>query len=111
VSETIILRVDRLKALREERGWSQRELSRHCGLSLSAINFYERGEVEPSAKHLKKMAEVLGVSTDYLLGLSDYPTAQFGSSEINDDERAIIQAFRRGSWRGVIQVAAQRLPE
>jgi transcriptional regulator with XRE-family HTH domain len=111
VPDTTGLQADRLKSLREQRGWSQRELSRQCGLGETAIGLYERGDAEPTAKHLRMMAETLAVSTDYLLGLSDYPTAQFGSSEINDDERAIIQAFRRGSWRGVIQVAAQRLPE
>jgi transcriptional regulator with XRE-family HTH domain len=109
VPETIALRVDRLKALREEHGLSQRELSGLCGLGTSAIGTYERGEVDPSSKHLKMIAEKLGVSTDYLLGLSDDPVARFGASEINDDERAVVQALRRGGWPAVIRVVADRM--
>jgi len=109
VFEAIALRVDRLKTLREQHGWSQRELSRLCGLALSTIHTYERGEVDPSAKHLIKIAETLGVSADYLLGLIDEPTAHFGSTEIDDDERAVIQALRRDGWRGVMRVAIDRM--
>jgi transcriptional regulator with XRE-family HTH domain len=111
VSEQVAIRTDRLKALREQHSWSQRELSRICGLGETAINTYERGEVEPSAKHLKKMAETLNVSADYLLGLTDDPLGHYGSAEIDDDERAIIRAFRQGRWREVIQVAVAHWPE
>lgn len=107
--ETIALRVDRLKALREQHGWSQRELSGLCGLGTSAIGTYERGEVEPTAKHLKIVAEKLVVSTDYLLGLSDDPRGQLGDKELNDDERAVVQALRRGGWPAVIRVVADRM--
>jgi transcriptional regulator with XRE-family HTH domain len=111
VSEQIAIRADRLKALREQHGWSQRELSRICGLGETAINTYERGEVEPSAKHLKKMAETLHVSTDYLLGLTDDPRGLFDNSELSDDERTIVQAFRRGRWREIVQVAVEHWSE
>jgi transcriptional regulator with XRE-family HTH domain len=111
VDETIALRTDRLKSLREQRGWSQRELSRLCGLGITTISGYERGEFDVSATHLGIIAKKLGVSTDYLLGLTDDPRGLFDSSELSDDERTIVQAFRRGSWRQVIQVAAERWPE
>jgi transcriptional regulator with XRE-family HTH domain len=111
VSETIAIRADRLKALREQRGWSQRELARQCSMGDTAISMYERETVEPTAKHLKKMAETLNVSADYLLGLTDDPLGHYGSAEIDDDERAIIRAFRQGRWREVIQVAAAHWPE
>jgi transcriptional regulator with XRE-family HTH domain len=111
VSEQIAIRADRLKQLREHHGWSQRELSRVCGLGETAINTYERGEAEPSAKYLKKMAETLHVSTDYLLGLTDDPRGLFDNSELSDDERKIVEAFRRGQWREIIQVALAHWPE
>jgi transcriptional regulator with XRE-family HTH domain len=109
VSETIGLKTDRLKALREQLGLSQRELSRQCGLGETAIGFYERGDAEPTAKHLIKIAATLGVSADYLLGLADEPTARFGSSEINDDERAVVQALRRDGWLGALRVVTDHL--
>jgi hypothetical protein len=58
---------------------------------------------------LKVIAERLGVSTDYLLGLSDDPVARFGAAEINDDERAVVQALRHGGWPAVIRVVADRM--
>jgi transcriptional regulator with XRE-family HTH domain len=109
VPETFGLRIDRLKALRERHGWSQRELSGLCGLATSVIGTYERGDVEPTAKHLKTIAEKLGVSADYLLGLSDDPRGQLGDKELNDDERAVVQALRRGGWPALIRVVADRM--
>jgi transcriptional regulator with XRE-family HTH domain len=109
VSETIAIRTERLKALREQHGWSQRELSRLCGLGETAIGSYERGDVDPTAKQLKKIAGTLDVSVDYLLGRADEPTARFGSSEINDDERAIVQALRRDGWLGALRVVTDHL--
>jgi hypothetical protein len=58
---------------------------------------------------LKAIVETLGVSADYLLGLADEPTARFGSSETNDDERAIVQALRRDGWLGVLRVVTDRM--
>ena len=50
---------------------SQRELGQHVGLSTNAISMIETGQVEPRAKHLRQLADTLGVSADYLLGRKD----------------------------------------
>lgn len=104
-----VLRTDRLQSLREERGWSQRELSRICGLGDAQISKYERGETDLTAVHLKSIAEKLEVSTDYLLGLSDEPRGQLGDTELNEHERAVLEALRRDGWVGVIHLAADKL--
>jgi transcriptional regulator with XRE-family HTH domain len=109
VPETIGLQIDRLKALRELHGLSQRELSRQCGLGLTAIGFYERGDAEPTAKHLKAIAAKLGVSADYLLGLSDDPRGQVGGNELNDDERVVLDTFRLSGWAGIARLSVDRL--
>ena len=109
VSVEITLRIDRLRELRERYGWSQREFARVCGLGLAQIGRYENGTNDPSATHLKNMAEKLGVSTDYLLGLSDDPRGQLGDTELNEQERAVLEVLRRDGWVGVIHLAADRL--
>ena len=57
----------RMAALRRSAGWSQAELARKLKVSASAVGMYEQGRREPSGELLVAMAEVFGVSTDYLL--------------------------------------------
>jgi transcriptional regulator with XRE-family HTH domain len=109
VSDIISFRTDRLKLLRKQRGWSQRELARFCGLGETVVNKYERAVVDPSATTLKIMAEKLGVSADYLLGLTDDPQGCSDVGGLSDDERIMVHAYRRDSWPGVIRVAAERI--
>lgn len=65
---------ERLRKLRESRKLKQCVLSELCGLNRNAIRRYERGEVEPTLRAIKSIAEYFGVSADYLLGMSDEPT-------------------------------------
>ena len=59
---------NRIRQLRAERNWSQRELARRIGVaSKSVISYYELGERFPSYETLLRLSEVFVVSTDYLL--------------------------------------------
>ena len=58
----------RLRKLREQRSMNRKALGECCGLSKSVISKYERGEREPTASSLEKIADFFGVSTDYLMG-------------------------------------------
>lgn len=60
---------EKIKALREARGWSQAELSRRLGITRNGVNSWEQGLSMPSPACLVDLAKVFGVSTDYLLGL------------------------------------------
>ena len=64
--------IERLKALREEKGVSQAQLSKATGLSQSAIAFWETGKRIPNAQAIIILARYFGVTTDYLLGETDY---------------------------------------
>lgn len=59
----------RLKALREERGLNQKELSCAAGLSESSIANYEIGRGMPNAIKVVSLANALGCTTDVLLGI------------------------------------------
>lgn len=56
-----------ITALRKKHKFSQKELGDHLGIGVSSISLWEQGKREPSLQHLKEMAELFGVSTDYLL--------------------------------------------
>lgn len=52
----------RIRAIREERGWSLRALAERSGLSINAISLIERGENSPTVSSLHLLATALGVS-------------------------------------------------
>ncbi len=112
VSDQLSWRVDRLRELREKRGWSQRELGRISGAGQTMVTKYERGENEPSGTAVRLLAEALGVSADYLLGMTDDPRPKIvDDANMSEDERAVLEAFRRESWRGLVRLVADRMPE
>lgn len=59
---------NRLRYLRQCRNYSQKEIAYLLGLSRSAYALYETGRRDPSLETLLRLADLYGVSTDYLLG-------------------------------------------
>ena len=64
---------ERLRAARDLRKLSQSELAEKSGLQPSAISHFEQDRRSPSFDNLKKLANALSVTTDYLLGRTDDP--------------------------------------
>jgi transcriptional regulator with XRE-family HTH domain len=65
---------ERLKTARELRKWSQSKLAEEAGgLPPSSIAHFETGTRKPSFDTLRRLANALEVSTDYLLGRVDDP--------------------------------------
>ena len=65
---------DRIKALRESRGWTQAELARRMNMTRNGINSWEQGLSMPSPQSLVDLARLFSVSTDYLLGVEKHNT-------------------------------------
>lgn len=61
----------RLKELREERGFTQRQLADKLGINSVTYLHYEKDQREPPLALLADIAKYYGVSVDYLLGLTD----------------------------------------
>lgn len=59
---------ERLRQAREMRGLSQSELAEKAGLQTSAVSHFEVGRRAPSFDNLKRLAEALQVSIDFLSG-------------------------------------------
>lgn len=63
---------DKVRKLREERGWGQQQLAKIAGLSQPAISRIERGLVQqPRLSVIKRLSQALGVTTDFLLQAHD----------------------------------------
>ena len=59
---------DRIRGARARLRLTQAELARRIGISATAMNAIEADEADPRASRILKLAEVLDVSPDYLLG-------------------------------------------
>ena len=62
---------ERLKLLRQENRYTQREMADTCGIKLRGYQHYEYGQNYPTVLGLIEIAKFFDVSTDYLLGLTD----------------------------------------
>lgn len=58
---------ERIRALREQRGWIQRDLAETADLPVRTIGRIERGEVDVRISTLEKVARALGTSASHLL--------------------------------------------
>ena len=63
--------VERIRQLRLEDGLSQAQLAQEIGISQSAIGYWEQGSRVPNANAIIALAKYFGVTSDYILGLSD----------------------------------------
>ncbi|MGV0131442.1 helix-turn-helix domain-containing protein [Burkholderia gladioli] len=61
---------ERLRVLRDARGWSLETLAEHSGVSRSNISLIERGQSSPTAVVLDKLATALAVPLSSLFGES-----------------------------------------
>lgn len=52
----------RLRELRQERGLSQRELAKNCGIANTTISLIEKGKISPSLSSIKKILDGLSVT-------------------------------------------------
>lgn len=59
-----------MRDLRNQKGLSQSQLAKQVGVTASTIALYETGDRLPSLQRLIDLSRALGVTTDFLLGLS-----------------------------------------
>lgn len=74
---------EKLKKLRSEKGLSQLALEQLSGVHCKLLSKYENGRVQPTADTLRKIAQALGVTSDYLIFENAPPD---GISQLKDSE-------------------------
>lgn len=74
----------RFKELRESAGLKQSEICEKLGVSRGTISFYENCDRTPDIEFAAKAAKLFHVTTDYLLGLTDYKTAKAANLKAED---------------------------
>ena len=90
---------ERLKDLRVERGLTLEQLSVETGISKSALGKYEADDFKDiSPFSMVELAKFYGVSTDYLLGLTEqknHPNTELDALHLGDDA---IEVLRTGKF-------------
>ena len=65
------MQLDRIRALREDKDWSQQKLADMLHANRRTYPAYETGVNAIPLDILAALARIYGTSTDYLLGLTD----------------------------------------
>ena len=73
----------KIKQLRQEKGYSQIFLEKRSGVNSKLLSKYENGRILPTADTLRKIAEGLDISADYLI-FNNVP--KDGRCQLNDLE-------------------------
>ena len=71
---------------------SQKELTDYLGIQKSAVTQWKLGKNTSYLKHISKIADFLGVSTDYLLGTEQKEKAP---SQLSERANRILEAVNR----------------
>lgn len=86
--------MNRLKNLRESKGISQQKLALEINVSQTMISKYELGQAEPGISTICKIAEYFGVSSDYLLEISNDKII-LPVSGLSEEEKEILFGYKR----------------
>lgn len=62
----------RLRDMRMKRGFTQQKMADNINVALRTYQCYETGTRSPSFESLVEIADILNISTDYLLGRDKY---------------------------------------
>lgn len=73
---------ERLKDLRKQAGLTQVDVAEKLGISQPAYASWERGVKKPTQENLVKIAQILGVSVDYLVGNSEEKSDELDNIEL-----------------------------
>ena len=80
---------EKLKAVMDEQKITQKSLAKKLNIAPTTLNGYISNKREPDLETLKNIAQALGVTVDYLLGVEG------GMIDLSAKEEALIRQLRR----------------
>ena len=104
---------ERLKNLRISQKLTQKELADKLGLTnTSTISKYESGETKPSMEIIDKLADLFGVTADYLMGRSAEKNTNNETEELlemlrtNPDYKILFDLYKEATPNEIKQLIA-----
>ena len=98
-------KMNRIKALRAERSWRQKDLAELLNTTQQTIGRYETENLGLDAATICALCDIFGCTADYLLGRSSNP-----APEISDADAALLAAFRAAPPSVVTAITALLQP-
>lgn len=86
---------EKIRKLRQQRGWSQVRLAMEAHVSQQAISFIERERNEPSAEMIRALAKAFCVSPSEIIGEGSDAEHSFSQKEIQ-----LLQIFHQLNTSG-----------
>ncbi len=86
--------MNRIRALRIEKGWRQVDLAQMMNTSQQTIARYETEKLGLDVATILRLCEIFGCTADYLLGRS-----RLQEPGLSDEEESMLLAWRRADDR------------
>lgn len=93
---------ERLVKIREQNGYTRKRLAEELGRPYTTITKYESGEREPGHTYIIEIAKKFGVTTDYILGISQLEGSQSiqkNSPDFSDEALMVAGAYEKASHK------------
>lgn len=113
-----------LKLLRMERNLTQADVASVLSITPEAYTQYEKGRRQPNLENLTRLSNFFMVTTDYLLGISDYRNFDEYSitlplsPKLSTDEEQLLNSYRklssdlkaeiRGEIKGILRTTQEQ---
>ena len=78
-----------ITSLREERGWSEYQLSEHSGLPQSTISSWYRKNMVPTVPSLEKICAAFGITLSQLFSEGKEPVS------LTNEQRKLLERWSR----------------
>lgn len=116
---------ENLKLLRMERNLTQADVASVLSITPEAYTQYEKGRRQPNLENLTRLSKFFMVTTDYLLGISEfrnfdeYSVTLPPSPKLSTDEEQLLNSYRklssdlkaeiRGEIKGILRTTQEQL--
>ena len=85
---------DNIKSYRSANGMLQDQLAKALGVSKQTVSSWETNRTEPNIGAIEMMSRIFGCSKLDIIG-EDYATSVKSKSSYSDEERLLIEGFRK----------------
>lgn len=86
--------MNRIKDLRTDADMTQEELAKIINVTRATLSDYEVEKTEPKKDIWIKLAKFFGVSTDYLMGLTNNPSNDSFTEDLTEEEIKELEHYK-----------------